>query len=188
MKWVVFAIVGVLSFAVWLVVVLAATGNLSPKTFAALMGREVPALLELELPAGEVSGLAEQLRNREATLLSREQDLKREEAQLIQREQGLEAMRKELQDLKKDIDQSLDDREAARRARIRTIALSVSNMKPDKAAQALDGMETQDVAEILVQVKEKDRGKILDALDADQATRVLSAIQDLDISQEGAGS
>ncbi len=188
MKWVVFAIVGVLSFAAWLVVVLAATGNLSSKTLAALTGREEPAVLESALPVKEVSGLAEQLRNRESTLLGREQDLKRQEAQLIQREQALEAMRKELQDLKKEIDQSLENREAERRARIRTIALSVSNMKPDKAALALDGMEIQDVAEILVQVKEKDRGKILDALNADLATRVLSAIQDLDIAQEGAGS
>ena len=40
-------------------------------------------------------------------------------------------------------------------------------------------MPTDEAAEILLEIKEKDRGKILDGLDPAKATSLLKAIQDV---------
>lgn len=175
-------VLGVLSFALALGVPLAMTGNLSaPKIMAALKGEPALAESEAAVAPDELGDLAARLKKREAALNERERELRQLEAQVKRREEDLEQTRKRLEDLQTQLEGGLEEAAEERTMRIKTVALSISNMKADKAAEALSGMPPDEVAEILLEVRDRDRGKILDAMSPDRATRVLSALQEVDV-------
>ncbi|HEX73094.1 MAG TPA: hypothetical protein ENN65_07245 [Candidatus Hydrogenedentes bacterium] len=177
MKTVVLALIGLLSFAATLGVSLFMTGNLSMDAVQRVFGQAPPPPIEAA-PPDPLAPLVQQVKRRESALQQREQELKQRESQLAQREQELTQLQKRLEDLQKQIDDSLADAEKERKVRLETVANTVAVMKPDKAAERLEQLPIEDVAEILHLVKPKERGKIVEAMTSDRAGLILRALQE----------
>lgn len=181
MKIVIYALAALLAFALTLAGALAVTGNLSGEALARIAGGDpAPGLPAPGAPAvsDPLSPVAQQLKRREDALLEREARLKTWEAQLIQREGSLESLRKELESLQKQLNTTVAEAEADRKSRLEAVAITIEKMRPERAAERLLGLPTEEAAEILVLVRDKARGKIIEAMDADQATRVLRVMQE----------
>ncbi len=179
MKFVLLGVASLLSFVGALVAALAFTGNLNQEALGRLTGSEAPSMaVEPAIPSDELGPLAKQIKRKEEELQKRERLLKEREAQLDQREQGLNLLREDLEDMQKSINKGMEEAGQDRLLRLETVAQTVSEMKPDKAALSMENMPVDDVAQILEYVKPKDRGKIVEAMTPDQATRVLRALQE----------
>jgi flagellar motility protein MotE (MotC chaperone) len=181
MKYLIFLLVAVLVFGLTLAGALAMTGNLNGEALARMVsGDTAPDLAApgAAAPSDPLSPLAQQLKRREDALKEREDRLKTWEAQLLQREGSLEQMRTELEALQKQLNATVDEADAERKSRIEAIAITMEKMRPERAAERLLGLPTEEAAEILALVKDKSRGKIIESMDADQATRVLRMMQE----------
>ncbi len=179
MKKVLYVLVALVSFSAALAGALAFTGNLSRESLMRLI-KQQPAMTAQQEPEKELlSPLAQEMKEREAALKAREQAVAEREAQVAQREKELEALRKDVEQIQKQIQGAFADEEQDRQVRLETIANTVAEMKADRAAQALEGMPVDEAAEILAIVEAKDRGKIVEKMDPEFATRVLSELQNL---------
>ncbi|HOK89552.1 MAG TPA: hypothetical protein PK379_05965 [Candidatus Hydrogenedentes bacterium] len=188
MKYALIAIVAVGSFVGSLVGAMALTGHLNGESLARLSGAK-PAEQASPAPAADnptpadpvrvssLDTLSRQLREKEAALNQREEELKQREAQLATREAELAKLRADLETMQKQLESSLQDADTERQVRLKTIALTVSEMKPDKAAERLEGLDPADIAEILLQVEGKNRGKIMEALSPETAVSVMRQLQ-----------
>lgn len=179
MKIILYGLLAVISFVLSLVAALAMTGNLSQASLDKLSGKEPPVVEAPEVKKSDPVGpLVQQLKKKGEALKAQEQELNDRAAQLDKREQELGRMRSELEALQKQIQGSVQEAGEERTARLKSVAITISEMKPDKAAERLGGLPPDDIAEILNQVKPKERGKIVEALEPDLATRVLRALQE----------
>ncbi|HPO14032.1 MAG TPA: hypothetical protein PLI09_11345 [Candidatus Hydrogenedentes bacterium] len=179
MKFVVLAMIGVLSFAGAFGAALWATGMLSSEGLKKAGETQESVQKTAVAEAGDpLSALAQQLKKKENDLKEREAQLQQRDAQVVQREQELVQMQKKLEDLQKQILGGLDDAKKERQTRLETIATTVSAMKPDKAAEQLENLPPEDAAAILNLVKPKERGKIVEAMKTEAATRILRILQE----------
>lgn len=184
MKILLYLVVPVFVFCATLLGALAATGHLNQQSFEQLMGKK-PVAAEAKdekKEGGQREGLglvADQLREREAAVAKRELELNQRQAQLDAQEKNIKQQTADLKTLMAQIDGNLAQAEQDRLAKIKTQSLSVESMKPEKAAQALNAMTTQDAAAILAQIKDKSRGKILNSMEQEKATAVIKALQDV---------
>jgi flagellar motility protein MotE (MotC chaperone) len=178
MKFALFFLLAVLSFIGTLALILFLTGNLNKAALERALSQEPDFATAAGDAPDSLRSLADEFKKKEQELLKRELRLKEKEAQLGKRELELEDLKKEIETMQSEIQQTLGEEEEARKARIETVAITVAAMKADAAAAALKGMEVEEVAEILKKIpKEKDRGKIVEAMEPERATRVLSALQ-----------
>ncbi len=179
MKIVVLAMLAILSFAGAFGAALWATGSLSGEAVKPSgQEGESSAKAASEEHGDPLSVLAQQLKKKENDLKERETQLQQREAQLAQREQELTQMQKKLEELQKQVMGGLDDAKKEREARLQTIAITLSSMKPDKAAERLENLPPEDAAAILNLVKPKERGKIVEAMKTEAATRILRILQE----------
>lgn len=181
MKTVLYGLIAILAFLVSLVLALALTGNFSKEALNRLMNNEPEMTAEAQPEADPLGPLAAQLKKKQEELKAREAELQAREAQLEQRAQSLAQLQTQLEEIQQKLYGSLEDAEAEQALRLKTIAVTVEAMKPDKAAERLAKMPPDDVAEILAQVKDKSRGKIVEAMDPEFATNVLRAMQDISV-------
>lgn len=183
-KIIIAGLVALLSFAGTLVGMLAFTGNLSQEKLRALVSEDARAALQAEKQAEEeantprIGTLAFQLKEREKALNERSAALDAREKQLAQREADLEKTRAELETLQAAINETYDVAAEDREAQMKTIAITLENMEAEGAAQSLESMPTDEAAEILMSVKDKKRGEILDAMAVESAARILKEIRD----------
>jgi len=187
MKVLLYALIGLISFAACLALVLAATGNLNQETLSRLMGGEaaLPAGTEAEpvTPADELGSLADRLKQKEAELLAREDALDQREAQINERETNLQQLIAQMETLKADIDTTIENREKERTVRLEAIAVRMGAMKADKASQVLKELadeNPEDAARVFNLIQTEEAAKILDALDPSDATRILRELKRLD--------
>jgi flagellar motility protein MotE (MotC chaperone) len=178
MKYVLYGVLALLSFAGSMVLALALTGNLNKEALDRLMQKEPEMSVPAPSPTDTIGPLTQQIKKKEEQLKQREQELSERESQLNQREAGLKQLQTQLEGIQKEISGTLESAEAERNLRVQTVALTLAQMKPDKAAKSLESMPVEDVAAILAQVKDKDRGKIVEAMDPQTATKVLRALQE----------
>ena len=179
MKILLYSLIAFVSFIGALALALLLTGNLSKQALEQVMGKEAVLEMEGQSQDENLGALAEEIKQKEATFTKREQQLKARETQLIQRELELEQLRTQLESIQKEIDSSLENADKARQVRLQTVALTIASMKADKAAERLEELPPEDVAEILQLIeKDKDRGKIMESLEPKFATRVLRALQE----------
>ena len=183
MKPVLFGLVGLLSFVGVFVGSLAATGNLNKAALDRALKRE-PAMTEAAGPgpatqavSDTIGPLAQQLKKKEDALNEREKKLDEREAELAQREKDLEALRGQVETLQQEVKGEMNAQAGETQKKREAIALTIGEMKPDKAAERLKGLPTEDVAAILSGMKSKEAGKILEAMDAAEATRVFQLMQ-----------
>ena len=120
--------------------------------------------------------LANQLNQRAKALEERSIALDEREKQLQQREDDLAKARGDLEMLQKTINESFDVAAESRKTQLKTIAITLESMEAQSAAERLEAMPTDEVAEILLSVKDKKRGEILEAMDTEIARRVIKAI------------
>ncbi len=178
MKFIAFGMLSLLSFLGVLVLGLGVTGNLNRDAFDKVRGVEQALDTPLTTMQDALSPLAQQLRQKEESLRQRDRQLNDREQQLARREEELTQVRTELEQLRDVIDGSLGEADTERRVRMTTIAITLANMRPKQAAERLNGLPVEDVAEILLQVERpKDRGAIMAELEADLATQVLRYLQ-----------
>jgi flagellar motility protein MotE (MotC chaperone) len=180
MKILVYGMIAVISFVAALAGALALTGNLSRETLDRLSGKEAPVVAPppQQTASDPLSPLVQQLKNKEETLRKRELELNERATQIDKRAQELDRLRTEIEGLQKQLQGAVQEADKERTARLQSIAITIAEMKPDKAAERLQGMPPDDIAEILTCMKPKERGKIVEALETSLATRVLRALQE----------
>ncbi len=185
MKIVIYALIGIMSFAACLALMLFFTGNLNQEALDRLLGGEtapVEKAPEQAAPVDELGSLADRLKKKEAELRKRQEQLDQRETQLNERETNLQQLVAQMETLRAEIDATIDDREKERAKRLESIAVRMEAMKPDKAAKVLKELadeNPEDAARVFNTIKTQEAGKILDALDPSDATRILRELKRL---------
>jgi flagellar motility protein MotE (MotC chaperone) len=186
MKIVLIVLGAVTVFTLTLVGMLAATGNLNQDALDRLMGKEVEAAGEAGHGAGgehaateePVDPITKQIMKQREELASKERELKDYEQQLNQRAAELDALYQQVQTAKQEFEASVGAADAARQMEIEAVANTVSNMKPAAAAERLENMPIPDMVAVLRAVKDKNRGKIVEAMSPETASEVLRKMQE----------
>ncbi|MBI4557746.1 MAG: hypothetical protein HY706_09190 [Candidatus Hydrogenedentes bacterium] len=174
----------VVCFLAALLGMMAFTGNLSSEKLGKLWKKNPPAdsATAAQAPSPEppddLDPIVKALNQREEELNKREARVQEEEARLKLVNQELDQLREELKQTLQEVQTSVTSADQDREKRLTDVAKSLENMKPDSAAKALEGWPPQDAAAILRLIKDKDRGKILDKMEAQKATDVLLALQE----------
>lgn len=185
-----FALMGfgfVTVFTLSLIGTMAATGNLNQDAVNRLMGKEVeqpaPAAGAAHGAAGGEADAADpitrQLQKQRAELEAKEKELKEYEAQLNQRASELDALYNQVQTAKAEFEAAVGEAEKKHAEEIETVANTVAAMKPTNAAERLASMPVPDVVEVLRKVKDKNRGKIVEAMEPEAAAEVLRKMQEM---------
>lgn len=158
--------------------IIAATGNLKMESLDRIRGTDKTPKEEVVV-ADPVSIWAKGLKDKEKELTAKEGTLNELELRIEQRRQELVTLKDELTNLQKVIDESLETSDADHEKRLTDVATSLAQMKAANAAKILDSWPSaEEVAAILRKIKDKDRGKILDSMNAKRATEILRIIQE----------
>jgi flagellar motility protein MotE (MotC chaperone) len=169
-KLILYILIVLLSFAGTVAICLAVTGNLSMEGIGRII-RPKPAAEETpEAPREEVDPYLQALQRREEDLKKREASLQTEEAQLKKSKADLEQLRTDVEQIQKQIGEVLKTEDAEQVKRDTDVALSLSKMKPTNASTLIASWEAKEAARVLRLVKDKERGKILDAMTTDKTT------------------
>jgi flagellar motility protein MotE (MotC chaperone) len=180
MKIIIYGLVAVLSFAGALAGALALTGYLTPETLERILGRgeaaeeQAPALPEEDA----LGSLARALKERETSLNRRETGLSERERALAARESELRRLESTVEERIQDLNNLLGQADNEMVARRQTLADTFGRMDPRKAAEQLQALPPEDAVAILRLMDEKNRAKIFDAMNRDEATRILRLFQE----------
>lgn len=114
------------------------------------------------------------LDEREAEINSRELQLKTLAAEV---DKKLAAMTK----LRDELNKLLDQKENVEGERVGELSLIYEKMNPQKAAQLIKDLDQELAVQLLLGIKKKTAGKILDSLDAKTATTLSKAFTEIPI-------
>lgn len=184
LKYLSLLLIFLLSLAASVAVPLYLSGHLNTEAFDAVFNPEKYAKEQaMQQQEAKSSGpalgtLAQQLNARENDLDARKIALDEREKQLLQRENDLDKARADLEAMQTSINQSFDAATEDRKARLKTIAITLEGMEAQSAAKTLETMPTDEAAEILVSVKDKTRGEILEAMSTETAARIIKEMRD----------
>lgn len=158
---------------------LAATGNLNKGTVDKILKRDASQTAPVE-EADPLDPLLAQVKEQLKDLEDRDKALDDREAKLQLREKNVSDLFDKTNDTFKQLQEAADTEDAARAARMKDAATTLAEMKAENAATVLSEYpDIQEAAEILRMIKEKDRGKILDAIkDTKQASLLLRTMLD----------
>ena len=177
MKTVIITIVATLvTFIITIVGALAATGNLNADAINRLMGREGSG--EVSMDTEDPSGpFMNALKAKEQQLNEQEQNLNERDDRLMQRQRILDETLEEITLIQEQIQAGLDDLDTDRDERIIKTAKLIAAMSAPNAAKDLEAMPPEDAAELLRNIKERNAGRILDAMDPRKRTLVHQYLQ-----------
>ncbi|HNR37149.1 MAG TPA: hypothetical protein PKO36_18380 [Candidatus Hydrogenedentes bacterium] len=173
-------LIATIAFAGSLAGLLAYSGNLSKEGFEKILRPKSPPKTAAETPrenGDQTSALALALKQREEELDRREARIREEEARLQKARADLDALRTEIQAVQTQIAASIKTVDADQKKRMEDVALSLGQMKAEKAAETMKNWPMEDAIAILRFVKEKERAKILDAMPPEQAGAILLGLQ-----------
>ncbi len=119
----------------------------------------------------------EKLSKREMLLDSREMELKTLEAEVDKKLAAMQELRGELVKL-------LDRKQQEEGRRIGELSAIYEKMEPNKAARLIKELDEQLAIELLIGIKKKTAGKILDNLDAATATNLSKAFTDIPVNDK----
>ncbi len=175
-------ILSILSFIGTIVGMLAVTGNLSAEAMKKMLSpssgvAQQSPISRPNIQEDTIATLIEQIQKKEALLKQKEEEIKKKEEELKLKAQELQQIQSNIEGIQKELSSKLEGDKKDRAVQMQTIAVTLSGMKPDKAAERLKTMNPDEIAEILSYVKPKERGKIVEALDAQLAAQVLQALQ-----------
>lgn len=112
------------------------------------------------------------LSERETLLDSREMELKTLEAEVDKKLAAMQELREELVKL-------LDRKQREEGRRVGELSAIYERMEPGKAARLIKELDEQLAIELLIGIKKKTAGKILDNLDAETATKLSRAFTEI---------
>jgi flagellar motility protein MotE (MotC chaperone) len=116
----------------------------------------------------------EKLEQREADLDSRELQLKTLQAEVDKKLAAMQKLREELVKL-------LNRKQEEEGIRVGELSKIYEKMEPRKAARLIKELDTQLAIELLIGIKKKTAGQILDSLDAETATKLSKAFTDIPV-------
>lgn len=164
MRAVLIVVIALAAFAGGMVLPMALSGNLNAEGIQRALGRG-----ETEIaPAPKEDALgpfARKLKEREDQLRANEQALEERTERLAQRERELDETLERIQEIQARLDEQMAAEDEARLERISKMAKMMSAMDPSKAAEDLETMTPEDAAEVLLLVKERTAGSILDEME-----------------------
>ncbi len=179
-KLAVFMVLPLVSFLATVVALTLLSGNLSKEkllgAFGGKSGKPAPAVQE-EQPS-ESDMFARALKQRDEDLKQREAKVREEEERIKKMQVDLQQLRTELATIQTQIQTVLKTEEASRKVALNDVAMSLSKMKPQNAADTLSEWPASDAADILRLIKDKERGKILDAMKPEKAAPLLKSLQE----------
>lgn len=178
MKTVIITIIATLAtFVITIVGALAVTGNLNAEAVNRLMGREVASTTAIddEDPSGPFMNA---LKEKETRLNEQEQELNARDDRLLQRQRILDETLEEIALIQEQIQAGLDELDTDRDERIVKTAKLIAAMNATNAAKDLEAMPPEDAAELLRNIKERNAGRILDAMDPRKRTLVHQYLQE----------
>lgn len=178
MKTVIITIIAtLLTFMITIIGALAATGNLNGEAIGRLMGREAAdsTASDDEDPSGPFMNA---LKEKEKRLNEREQELDTRDDRLMQRQRILDETLEEVALIQEQIQAGLDELDTDRDERIVKTATLIAAMSASNAAMDLEAMPPEDAAELLKNIKDRNAGRILDAMDPRKRTLVHQYLQE----------
>lgn len=117
------------------------------------------------------------LRERESKIDTREMGLKTLEAEVDKKLAAMQQLRNELVKL-------LDRKDKTEGERIGELSKIYEKMNPQKAAVLIKALDYQLAVDLLLGIKKKTAGKILDSLDADTATELSKAFTEIPVKDK----
>ncbi|MCX5771197.1 MAG: hypothetical protein NTZ09_13140 [Candidatus Hydrogenedentes bacterium] len=165
-------------FAAALLVPVALTGNLNQQGFDKIF-KKGEAAPPVAAPAPDpATPLLRAIKQQRDELGKREAKVREDEQRLQTMQSDLEQLRDELQGILEQIQAKLTEEDTDQQQRLAEVAQSLSKMKPRNAADTLKTFSATEAAGVLRLVKDRDRTKILDSMDQDQAALILKTIQE----------
>jgi len=161
----------------WIIVVLAVSSVLLLQTpLFSLAGDEQFSSVEERRILAAIKERDERLSAREEQLQGRELELKTLEAEVDKKIAAMQRLRTELNDL-------LDQRDAEENARTEELSMIYERMNPQQAAVLISELETRMAVNLLLGIKKKTAGQIMDRLNAETAIRLSKAFTDLSVDE-----
>jgi flagellar motility protein MotE (MotC chaperone) len=161
----------------WMIVILAISSTLLLQTpLFSLTGDEQFASVEERRILAAIQERNERLSERQEQLERRELQLKTLEAEVDKKIAAMQRLRTELSEL-------LDRRDAEENARIEELSLIYERMNPQQAAVLISELETQLAVNLLLGIKKKTAGQIMERLNAETAIKLSKAFTDLSVDE-----
>jgi len=179
MKLILYLVLALLAFAGALVGATALSGNLSQENLKRLFSKPAPRPSAAQ--PSRIDALVQHLKDREAELDQREQQVREDEDRLAKREADLAALRTELLAVQAEIEDTLQTADEEHQESLTEVAANISKMKPANAVEVLTNWPREDVVAILRLIPDRQRVKILDTMDPNEATVLLQALQEAKI-------
>lgn len=171
------AALGIVCFLVAVIIPMAVTGNLNEETITRLFAGEQPP--EATRTADDYLGpLAAKLRAQQERLDEWDTRLAQEDVRLTQRERIVDETLTQITQIQTDVSAAMDALDTEQQAAILSIAKTMAAMTARNAAIDLEAMSPEEAARILPLIKDRNRGKILDAMAADRRSLILQVLQE----------
>ena len=122
------------------------------------------------------------IQERSERLGEREEQLEKRELQLKTLEAEVDKKIATMQQLRNELNQLLDRRDAEEEERIFELSLIYERMNPQQAAVLISELETQMAVNLLLGIKKKTAGQIMERLNAETAIRLSKAFTDLSVN------
>lgn len=123
------------------------------------------------------------IKERDERLSVREEQLQGRELQLKTLEAEVDKKIAAMQHLRTELNELLDRRDAEENARIEELSLIYERMNPQQAAVLISELETDMAVNLLLGIKKKTAGQIMERLNADTAIRLSKAFTDLSVDE-----
>ena len=123
------------------------------------------------------------IKERDARLSAREEQLQGRELELKTLEDEVDKKIAAMQRLRNELSELLDRRDAEENARIEELSLIYERMNPQQAAVLISELETQLAVNLLLGIKKKTAGQIMERLNAETAIRLSRAFTDLSVDE-----
>lgn len=122
------------------------------------------------------------IQERNERLRDREEQLEKRELQLKTLEAEVDKKIADMQRLRNELNQLLDRRDAEEEERIFELSLIYERMNPQQAAALISELETDLAVNLLLGIKKKTAGQIMERLNPETAIRLSKAFTDLSVS------
>lgn len=157
------------------------SGNVTQADLDRLFGREPAGPVEDTPMIDGLSTTARMLRDKEELLREREEELNEREKRILQQEVENRALLQELQQVRTEIAESLDQADEQRQANISAIAESLASMEAVAAAAALSALlkdEPTVAVDVVKQIPKRQRGELLSNLPPEDSRALFLQIQE----------
>ncbi len=176
MRILVWLVLALVAFAAGILGPMAATGNLNSDGINLALGRTSSEATptQTEDPLGP---FAQKLKIRETDVAEREKAMAERADRLDQRERELDDLLEQIQEIQARLDEQILSQDAARMERLDKMAKMMASMDPGKAAEDLESMTPDDAAEVLLLVKDRTAGSILDEMEPRKRSQIHQILQ-----------